>query len=347
MQRSLLTIARYEEALGWVIRDVGDQPLMRLNVGHVLSLRRKVEQRGCGEARVAGILNALRSFLKFCREILGLSTLDPQHIRVSRIPQREVVYLNKEELDQFLESIIRSGERWETVVLPRLRFRALIEVLLGTGARISEVLALDRRDVDFQRREAKTIGKGNKQRVLFFTERALEWLRRYLSRRRDDEEALFVTRGDRPRRLAYDAVKSVFKHVTRRARSYSPACHGHHASFQWLPNWAYQGASRTRAARYNLPVLFGDRRAGRQGSASEILDIRMMGGGLGHQSGPSPRPANHLSAGRFSTTSAPLIIWQPGFSPMMKQRSASGAHRAGTIKRSHACPCSLQQIIVG
>jgi integrase/recombinase XerD len=217
MRCSPLTIARYGEALDWVIRDVGDQPLARLNVGHVLSLRRKVEQRGCGEARVAGILNALRSSLKFCREVLGLSTLDPQHIRVPRIPRRNVVYLTREELDQFLESIIRSGERWETVALPRLRFRALVEVLLGTGARISEILALDRRDVDFQRREAKTIGKGNKQRALFFTERALEWLQRYLSRRRDDEEALFVTRGDQPHRLAYDAVKNVFKHVTRRA----------------------------------------------------------------------------------------------------------------------------------
>jgi integrase/recombinase XerD len=133
--------------------------------------------------------------------------------------------IRPEQLDRIVEyintegegSILRSGEDWETVALPRLRFRALVEVLLGTGARISEILALDRRDIDFQRREAKTIGEGNKQRVLFFTVRALEWLQRYLSRRRDDEEALFVTRGDRPHRLAYDAVKHVFKHVTRRA----------------------------------------------------------------------------------------------------------------------------------
>jgi site-specific recombinase XerC len=67
----------------------------------------------------------------------------------------------------------------------RLRFRALVEVLLGTGARISEVLSLDRSDVNLDHREAKIIGKGNKQRTLFFTERSLEWLGRYLSRRRD------------------------------------------------------------------------------------------------------------------------------------------------------------------
>jgi site-specific recombinase XerC len=48
-------------------------------------------------------------------------------------------------------------------------------MLLGTGARISEILSLDRREVDSQTREVKIVGKGRKQRVLFFTDRAQEW----------------------------------------------------------------------------------------------------------------------------------------------------------------------------
>ncbi|MFZ1058047.1 MAG: tyrosine-type recombinase/integrase [Candidatus Rokuibacteriota bacterium] len=198
-----------------MIRDIGDVPLARLSVGHILSLRRKMDQRGCGEARVAAILNALRSFLRFCREGLRLAALDPREIRVPRIPRRDVLYLTKDEVEWFLGAIVRPGERWEEVPLTRLRFRALVEVLLGTGARISEVLGLDRRDVDGGRMEAKIVGKGKKQRVLFFTDRALQWLGRYLVRRRDDEEPLFVTRGDRPGRLSYDAVKNVFKRVTK------------------------------------------------------------------------------------------------------------------------------------
>src|SRR5437867_8239673 len=150
MRRPPSTITRYREALGWVIRDVGDLPVARLNVAHILSLRRKMDQRGCGEARVAAILNALRSFLKFCREVLRLVALDPRHIRVPRIPRRDVVYLTKEEVDQYVRAIIGPGERWDEIPLARLRFRALVEVLLGTGARISEILSLDRRDVDSQ-----------------------------------------------------------------------------------------------------------------------------------------------------------------------------------------------------
>ncbi len=73
-------------------------------------------------------------------------------------------YLTKEEVDQYVSAIVGPGERWDEIPLVRLRFRALVEVLLGTGARISEVLSLDRRDVDSQSREVKIIGKGKKQR---------------------------------------------------------------------------------------------------------------------------------------------------------------------------------------
>jgi integrase/recombinase XerD len=49
--------------------------------------------------------------------------------------------------------------------------------------------------MDFDRKEARVIGKGNKQRTVFFTDRALDWLRRYLATRRDDAAALFVSQN--------------------------------------------------------------------------------------------------------------------------------------------------------
>jgi len=192
-------------------------PISTLDVAHILRLRRKMDERACGEARVAAILNALRSFLRFCREVLRVVALDPSKIRIPRIPRRDVLFLTKEEVDQFIRAIIRPGECWEDVPLARLRFRALVEALLGTGARISEILALDRCDVDFERMAAKIVGKGRKQRLLFFTGRALEWLGRYLGCRRDDEDPLFVARGNPPRRLRYEVVKNVFSRITQQA----------------------------------------------------------------------------------------------------------------------------------
>jgi integrase/recombinase XerD len=66
-------------------------------------------------------------------------------------------------------------------------------------------------------REVKIVGKGRKQRVLFFTDRVMESLGRYLGRRRDDEQPIFATQGNAPRRLSYDAVKAAFPQFARLA----------------------------------------------------------------------------------------------------------------------------------
>jgi integrase/recombinase XerD len=212
MRRSPSTVCRYQEALRWLVRDVGDQPVARLHLGHLLTLRRKMEERGCGEARMASILHALRSLLNFCRTVLKIPALDPSHVRAPRIPRRDVVFLTKEEVSQLLEAIVPE-QGWESAPLPRLCFRALAEVLLGTGVRISEILSLDRANVLFDRREARVVGKGNKQRTLFFTARSLNWLTRYLSHRDDDEPALFIKQSHPPARLTYAAVKNAFQRL--------------------------------------------------------------------------------------------------------------------------------------
>ena len=69
--------------------------------------------------------------------------------------------MSADEIRRFRESI-------DIKALYGLRFRTLIEVLLGTGMRISEALSLNRNDIDFQNKEALVVGKGNKQRAMFF-----------------------------------------------------------------------------------------------------------------------------------------------------------------------------------
>jgi integrase/recombinase XerD len=219
MRRAPATITRYREALGWVVRLIGDQPVGQLHLGHVMTIRRRLEERGCREARVAAILHALRSFLTFCRTVMQLPVLDPRQIRVPRIPRRDVIYLTKEEVQRYLEAIIPPDEAWETVPLTRLRFWTLVEVLLGTGARISEVLSLNRSDIHWERQEAKIIGQGNKERLLFFTDRSLVWLERYLASRWDDDDALFVTQGEQPHRLmTRDRIKDTFAEYRIKSR---------------------------------------------------------------------------------------------------------------------------------
>ena len=217
MRRAPATITRYQDSLRWVVRDLGDLEITSLHRGHLLRLRARMEGRGCGEARTAGVLNALRSFLKFARDVGRINCLDPRDVRVPRMPKRDVIYLTPDEVRALREAILPAREDWQQSRFLQLRLRALIEVLLGTGARISEALALDRTSIDFERREAKIVGKGNKERIIFFTAESLLWVERYLSRRRDDAEAIFVTQGDSPKRMTGDLIKRLLYAAARRA----------------------------------------------------------------------------------------------------------------------------------
>jgi integrase/recombinase XerD len=93
----------------------------------------------------------------------------------------------------------------------------LVEILLGTGVRISEALSLNRKDINWEEKEAKIVGKGNKERRIFFTDRSLYWLRRYLEWREDDHEAVFVTK-DPVNRLNRDDVWRFFSRHRKLAK---------------------------------------------------------------------------------------------------------------------------------
>jgi len=194
---SPVTVKKYQESLGWVIRDLGDLPAEALTPGHFTELKQKMMVRGSGRSHVASRIFAMKSFLRFCREAMNLNVLDHKEIRPPKPQRREVIYLTNEEVREFVDTIKVHNTSYKVrgkVSMDGLRFRTLVEVLLGTGMRISECLSLDRDSINFEKAEAKIIGKGNKERTVFFTARSLEWIRFYLKERKDNERPLFVTR---------------------------------------------------------------------------------------------------------------------------------------------------------
>ena len=144
-------------------------------------------ERGASEARISSVVYAMRSFLSYCGDFLKIATLHPKQIRPPKIFRREVVFLTKEEIERFIATI-------DTKIWYGFRFRVLVEVLLGTGMRIGETLSLNRKAINWEKKEAKIVGKGNKERRVFFTDRSLDWLRKYIEWRKDTHEAVFVTK---------------------------------------------------------------------------------------------------------------------------------------------------------
>ena len=127
---------------------------------------------------------ALRAFFKFCVK-KDWPTLLPEKVDLAKIPERTIEYLSREEL----ERLFRYTEDGKQI---GLRNRAILEMLYSTGLRISELVNLDRQNIDFERGEFTVRGKGKKVRIVFLSERAKGWLKEYLDSRDDNYDPLFI-----------------------------------------------------------------------------------------------------------------------------------------------------------
>lgn len=91
---------------------------------------------------------------------------------------------------------------------------AIVDFLHRTGVRISEMVALNREDIDFYDRECIVYGKGRKERPVYFSWDASVHLREYLESRNDDNPALFVGSRKPHNRLTDDGVRAMLKSLS-------------------------------------------------------------------------------------------------------------------------------------
>lgn len=84
---------------------------------------------------------------------------------------------------------------------------AIIDLLASTGMRVGELVALNKKDIDFEKRECIVLGKGDKERKVYFDARAKIHLEEYLKERSDNNPALFVTLNQPNERLKISGVE--------------------------------------------------------------------------------------------------------------------------------------------
>lgn len=149
-------------------------------------------------------LIALRSLLNYFanRDILSLPA---EKIKLARDKgERQVRFLNLEQLEKLFSAPNISK-------IQGLRDRAILESLFSTGMRIAELVSLNRDQIKIkfglEELELSIVGKGGRIRTVYFSERALSWLRRYLKTRCDNENALFIN---------YRSKKGASKRLTPR-----------------------------------------------------------------------------------------------------------------------------------
>lgn len=126
----------------------------------------------------------LRTFLKFLAK-RDIESLAAEKIEIGKTPDRQVDFLEYDEVLSLLQAATGSSMR-------ALRDRAILELFFSSGLRISELTSLNRDSINLAKEEFSVRGKGSKLRVVFLAPEAKEALTRYLERRSDIDEALFI-----------------------------------------------------------------------------------------------------------------------------------------------------------
>jgi len=154
-------------------------------------------------------LIALRGFLKYLvkREI---KSLPPERIELAKVSERSLDLISIDELGRLLDAP-------EIKDLKGLRDKAILELLFSTGLRVSELCALNS-DIDLKKDEMSVRGKGDKVRVVFFSEVAKQAVKDYLAKRKDMSEALFTSLSRQSgHRLTVRSVERIVKHYAIKA----------------------------------------------------------------------------------------------------------------------------------
>ena len=133
---------------------------------------------------------ALRMFLKYLARI-DIKALPADKIELAKIGERSIDVIHEGELIRLLEAPLINIKEND---LKAWRDKAILEMLFSTGLRVSELCSLTS-DIDLNQDQFSIRGKGGKVRVVFLSEEAKTALKKYLSLRKDMEEALFVQVG--------------------------------------------------------------------------------------------------------------------------------------------------------
>ncbi|HYM65556.1 MAG TPA: tyrosine-type recombinase/integrase [Candidatus Sulfotelmatobacter sp.] len=127
---------------------------------------------------------ALRSFLRFLIKN-DFKTLEPSKIDLPKTEIKDPKFLSKDQVDRLVTSTDTSKEEG-------VRDRTIMELLFSTGLRVSELVSLNRDQINLDRREFGVVGKGRKHRLVFISDRAADWIKRYLDERKDKFKPLFI-----------------------------------------------------------------------------------------------------------------------------------------------------------
>jgi|GEM_PF-2006973 len=179
------TVKKKGDCLKQVIQSINDPPVLEIAQYAVLDLKEEMLKKKLSDSRMASIISTLKDFLKYLKEFLELDGIyDYNKITIPKVRSKPTQYWTEKEIDEFIAEL-------PEITLKDKRFKALCALLSASGARISEILGLQR-SIESNSHEAEVLGKGHRYRKIYWDSRAEYYLKLYQDARPDWDKSKFL-----------------------------------------------------------------------------------------------------------------------------------------------------------
>ncbi|BAT70880.1 integrase/recombinase XerC [Thermosulfidibacter takaii ABI70S6] len=169
-----------------------------------------LSKKGLSPRSISRKLSSVRTFYRYLKKIQLVQDNPAKAVNNPKTGKPLPSYLSQEEVETLLNAASTPLEK------------AIVELLYATGMRISELCSLNIQDIDLKNMQIRVMGKGKKERIVYFGERAKDALLNYLKTERSqiatklkkDQEALFVTKRGR---ISDMTVRRILKRIALKA----------------------------------------------------------------------------------------------------------------------------------
>lgn len=217
---------------------IGDIPVELISLENVAAWQDYMQRNGNQQSSIKSRLCELRQLLKFLSKF-NMSVMNYRQIELPNVKRRTHVVLDYSEIQQIIDAAAS------------LRDKAIVACLFATGCRVSELLNLNRNDI--VNGEATVMGKGSKQRPVFFDDKSLQYLTQYLQTRKDTLPPLFVS--GQYRRITVSRVEQIIHVLTAHAgidKIVTPHVFRHSNITDYIVNGAPMGIVQAMAGHSSI-----------------------------------------------------------------------------------------------
>lgn len=202
---SLITLKNYSYRLKRFMEFMGKnvEDINTMDIRMYLAAYQK--HTGCANTTLESEVAGLKSFFGWLENEEYIVKSPMRKIKYPKTEKRIRQALTPEELELMRDNC------------KTLRERALVEFFYTTGCRLDEVVKTNKENINWQDLSLRVIGKGDKERIVYISEKAKVHVRKYLLSRLDSCDSLFVTERQPIRRLGRRSIEREFESLGRTA----------------------------------------------------------------------------------------------------------------------------------